>query len=177
MIDHLIHGKPLPQCVLPAPIAKELESAGMSLRAYQLEGITWLQFLQQVKLNGALCDDMGLGKTLQALVAVAISHHRAKCADASARPVSLVVCPSTLVDHWLAEIRKFFPLQKMLKGSSFAGKSKQKLRIEMDEEYNVVVISYSDLRREVEILSKREWHQCILDEGHLMKNPKTGKAT
>lgn len=175
VIDHLIHGKPLPQCVLPAPIAKELESAGVSLRAYQLEGIAWLQFLQEVKLNGALCDDMGLGKTLQALVAVAISHHRAKCADASARPVSLVVCPSTLVGHWLAEIYKFFPLQKMLKGTSFAGTSKQKLRLEIGEEYNVVVISYSDLRREVNILSKREWHQCILDEGHLMKNPKTGK--
>jgi hypothetical protein len=177
VIDHLIHGKPLPPCVLPAPIVKELISAGVSLREYQMEGISWLRFLQQVKLNGALCDDMGLGKTLQALVAVALSHHNAICADASAKPVSLVICPSTLVGHWLAEIRKFFPLQQVLRGVSFGGSPKHKFGLEMGEEYNIIVTSYSVLRKEVKILSQRQWHQCILDEGHLMKNPKTGKVS
>jgi len=54
VIDHLIHGKPLPPCVLPDPIVKELSVAGISLRDYQMEGITWLVFLQKVKLNGIL---------------------------------------------------------------------------------------------------------------------------
>ena len=35
------------------------------LRAYQLEGVTWLQFLANYGLNGILADDMGLGKTVQ----------------------------------------------------------------------------------------------------------------
>ena len=39
-------------------------------------------------------------------------------ADESARPISLVVCPSTLVGHWLAEILKFFPQQTKMKGTS-----------------------------------------------------------
>jgi hypothetical protein len=54
VLDHLIHGKPLPPCVLPASIVKELNAADISLRDYQMEGIAWLQFLQQVRLNGIL---------------------------------------------------------------------------------------------------------------------------
>jgi TATA-binding protein-associated factor len=108
---------------------------------------------------------------------VALSHHNAICADASAKPVSLVICPSTLVGHWLAEIRKFFPLQQVLRGVSFGGSPKHKFGLEMGEEYNIIVTSYSVLRKEVKILSQRQWHQCILDEGHLMKNPKTGKVS
>ena len=44
-------------------LAPEIE-----LRAYQMEGISWLGFLIKYNLNGALCDDMGLGKTLQTLI-------------------------------------------------------------------------------------------------------------
>lgn len=54
VIDHLIHGKPLPPCALPVPILAELDSAGVSLRGYQMEGVTWLRFLQHVQLNGIL---------------------------------------------------------------------------------------------------------------------------
>lgn len=54
VIDHLIHGKPLPPCILPDLIMEELNEAGISLRDYQMEGIAWLRFLQQVRLNGIL---------------------------------------------------------------------------------------------------------------------------
>jgi TATA-binding protein-associated factor len=117
---------------------------------------------------------MGLGKTLEALTAVALSHHGAVRADTSAGPVSLVVCPSTLVGHWLAEIHKFFPGQKVLRGTSNIGRLKQWSET---TEFNMVVVSYSILRREIDNLSKINWHYCILDEGHLLKNPKTGTST
>lgn len=32
---------------------------GVSLRSYQLEGISWISFLAQYGLHGILCDDMG----------------------------------------------------------------------------------------------------------------------
>lgn len=44
-----------------------------------------------------------------------------------------------------------------------------------EDGFNIVVVSYATLRREVKVLSKAQWHYCILDEGHLLKNPKTGK--
>ena len=37
------------------------------LRNYQLEGLNWLNFLDEFKWGGILTDDMGLGKTLQIL--------------------------------------------------------------------------------------------------------------
>ena len=54
VIDHLIQGKPLPHAKLPEAIAKSLRSADVTLRDYQLEGISWIHFLQSVNLNGAL---------------------------------------------------------------------------------------------------------------------------
>jgi TATA-binding protein-associated factor len=113
-----------------------------------------------------------IGKTLQALSAVALTHEEAARADASSKPVSLVVCPSTLVGHWLAEIRKFFPRQSVLRGSSNICKRNKGAVVDVD--CNIVVISYSILRREAAALSNIKWHYCILDEGHLLKNPKTG---
>ena len=37
------------------------------LRAYQKDGLAWLNFLQDFSLGGCLADDMGLGKTVQVL--------------------------------------------------------------------------------------------------------------
>ena len=60
VIDHLIHGKPLPPCVLPESIMNELNEADVSLRDYQMEGITWLRFLQKVRLNGILAGELAI---------------------------------------------------------------------------------------------------------------------
>jgi SNF2 family DNA or RNA helicase len=37
------------------------------LREYQKRGVSWLQYLEQLGLNGCLADDMGLGKTVQVI--------------------------------------------------------------------------------------------------------------
>jgi TATA-binding protein-associated factor len=58
VIDHLIHGKKFPPCDIHPTILESLKNAGIVLRNYQLEGISWLRFLQRVKLNGALCDSV-----------------------------------------------------------------------------------------------------------------------
>ena len=62
VVHHLILGKPLPPVGLPEVLKYELVTSGVKLRPYQVEGISWLKFLADVGLNGALCDDMGLGK-------------------------------------------------------------------------------------------------------------------
>ena len=36
-----------------------------TLRPYQIEGLSWLQFLREHGLSGVLADDMGLGKTVR----------------------------------------------------------------------------------------------------------------
>ena len=59
VVRHLILGKPLPPSELSDAILSELLKSGTILRPYQMEGITWMNFLRDVRLNGALCDDMG----------------------------------------------------------------------------------------------------------------------
>jgi hypothetical protein len=59
VIDHLIFGKSLPPYRLPIALVQALRKKDITLRNYQQEGISWLQFLQSVNLNGALCDGKG----------------------------------------------------------------------------------------------------------------------
>ena len=133
--------------------------------------MSWIRFLQSVNLNGALCDDMGLGKTLQALIGIGLAHSR------NQNPVkSLIICPSTLCGHWVNEILRFFPNEQYFRVLRYDGVSKKR-RTCWDRDFekvNLIVTSYSILRQDVEIFTDRVWSYCILDEGHLLKNPKTG---
>jgi len=169
VVDHLIHGKPLPPYSLPQQIKESLLKGGISLRPYQMEGVAWLRFLQSVHLNGALCDSMGLGKTLQALIGVAISHIDGEV-NSKDSPQSLVVCPSSVVGHWAAEIEKFFPDRCVFRSLALMGSGTERKNLWKTHFKccNIVVTSYSTLRSDVDLLSKPLWRFCILDEGHLL---------
>lgn len=56
VVDHLIHGKPLPSYSMPSTLNTSMKD--VKLRSYQKEGITWIRFLASVNLNGVLADDM-----------------------------------------------------------------------------------------------------------------------
>jgi superfamily II DNA or RNA helicase len=179
IINHLIHGKKLPPYEIPEIVSKHLIDSGIVLRDYQLEGISWLRFLQQVKLNGALCDSMGLGKTVSALIAIALSHlDEASNQSIDKTRKSLIVCPSSIVGHWMNEIKKFLPNNPGLRSIGVSGTVSQRRTIFDSElkQCNLVVTSYAVMRSEIEKLSKLDWTYVVLDEGHLLKNPKTATA-
>ena len=172
VIDHLIFGKPLPPCKIPRDIENCLVTAKVKLRKYQIEGVSWLHLLQTVNINGALCDSMGLGKTLQALIGVAMAHSKHR--RDNKEPISLVVCPSTIVGHWFSEIRKFFPGNQIFRPLCVDGDASGLMEA-LSSGLNIVVTSYSVLRKHIKTLQNLEWLYVVLDEGHLLKNPKTGK--
>ena len=120
-----------------------------------------------------------IGKTLQSLVSVALAHFDTGTlpADQSTNLRSLVVCPSTLVGHWVAEIEKYFPGQRIFRVLALSGNrsGRQALWWNMSTHTNIVVTSYAVLRSDIEYLERESFCYCILDEGHLMKNAKTGK--
>ena len=92
--------------------------------SYQQAGLDWMNFLRVYQLHGILCDDMGLGKTLQSICILASEHAERKEAYAKSQNPSmhigyiackfmlgfiedqhlpsLVICPSTLQNHWFA---------------------------------------------------------------------------
>jgi len=176
VIDHLIHGKKLLPCEIHPEIANALRDGNITLRNYQREGISWLRFLQRINLNGALCDSMGLGKTLQALLGVSLAHM--DYADSEMEAKSLVICPSSIVGHWVNEVERYFPRHSIFRAFAFIGNNQQRnlmLKNKL-ESCNLVVTSYEVLRSEVRALSKIDWTYCVLDEGHLLRNPKTATA-
>ena len=146
------------------------------LRSYQQDGVNWLHFLNKYHLHGILCDDMGLGKTLQTICIVASDHHqraeefaKTQAADVRRLP-SLIVCPPTLSGHWQQEIKAYAPF---LSVTAYVGPpAERKAMREKLGETDVVVTSYDVCRNDTEVLEKHSWNYVVLDEGHLIKNPK-----
>jgi TATA-binding protein-associated factor len=147
-----------------------------TLRSYQQDGVNWLAFLNRYHLHGVLCDDMGLGKTLQTLCMLASDHHNraeefAKTQSPDSRRLpSLVICPPTLTGHWKQEIKTYAPF---LNAVTYAGPPSERgpYRSQLATA-DVVITSYDIARNDVEILFPIAWNYCVLDEGHLIKNPK-----
>jgi TATA-binding protein-associated factor len=146
------------------------------LRSYQQDGVNWLAFLNRFGLHGVLCDDMGLGKTLQTLCIVASDHHmraeeyaKTQAPDQRRLP-SLIVCPPTLSGHWQQEIRQYAPF---LKTVPYVGNPAERGRhMNSLESADVVITSYDVCRNDSQVLAPISWNYCVLDEGHLIKNPK-----
>ena len=146
------------------------------LRSYQQEGVNWLAFLNRYHLHGILCDDMGLGKTLQTLCIVASDHHlraeehaKTHASDVRRLP-SLIVCPPTLSGHWQQEIMQFAPFLSCL---AYVGTAQDRSRLtDQLGKTDIVITSYDICRKEIEVFATLSWNYCVLDEGHLIKNPK-----
>jgi hypothetical protein len=130
----------------------------LQLRPYQKAGIAWLCFLARYQLHGILADDMGLGKTVQALCSISNS-----LARANGRP-SLIVCPSSLVHHWISEATTLF---NVFSPVAYEGSAKERREVSLSElkkRHNLIVVSYETLRKDVAKFEATEFLYCILDE-------------
>lgn len=149
----------------PKEIPNEIQA---TLRTYQIDGISWLERLRQMHLNGILADDMGLGKTLQAITAVSQQNIE------DPKALSLVVCPTSLVHNWKEEFVKFNPRLKVL---PVDGTPVQRKKLLNDlKNYNVVITSYSLLQKDIEIYKEFSFAYTILDEAQHIKNRGTRNA-
>ena len=132
-----------------------------TLRPYQKAGYDWLQFLNQYQLGGCLADDMGLGKTVQTLALLQSQK------EGGAEAASLLVMPTSLVYNWQKEAKKFTPKLRVF---NYTGVNRTK-DIGQFQGYDLVITSYGIIRRDLEILTKYNFHYIILDESQAIKNP------
>ncbi|MFW5819792.1 MAG: DEAD/DEAH box helicase [Bacteroidota bacterium] len=152
-----------------------------TMRPYQVEGFTWLWYLQQNNLGGCLADDMGLGKTLQTLCLLlknkeeytTQNSHRGESfqqdlfSAQDENSTSLIVVPASLVHNWVNEVKKFAP---SLKVYEHIGSQRSK-NIHSLNRYDVIISSYHTVRQDIEQLSSFPFHYVILDESQVIKNP------
>lgn len=184
-IEQLLNPKKLKNTTIPFKFNAQL-------RTYQQEGLNWLDFLNRFNLHGILCDEMGLGKTLMTISIVAIDHWRADQMKTTVdgeqvrfKP-SLIVCPSTLTNHWQYEIRKFLPdqdcaLRSILYGGSQNDRMQTRSTLvkcikagnEAGSKFNLLITSYDMIRNDIDFFKDIQWNYCVLDEGHIIKNGKT----
>jgi len=104
-----------------------------------------------------IADEMGLGKTIQAIATLEYIPNSYP---------AVVVCPPNLVLNWKSEFAKWLPQRKIVTVTN---------RSEFpDEEYDVLVIGYSNISTWVSRLLKHPSY--VFDESHYAKTP-TAKRT
>ena len=84
----------------------------------------------------------------------------------------LIVCPTTLVFNWLAEVKKFTPEIKIL---ALHGPDRH-ARFSEIADSDIVVTSYALIRRDAEKYRGLEFDTVVLDEAQHIKNRQTQNA-
>lgn len=145
-------------------VPKEVKA---TLRAYQVDGVRWIERLRMMFLNGILADDMGLGKTLQAIVALTqvMAHKSSK---------ALIVCPTSLLYNWKEEFAKFNPKVRVTVVDGIP--TNRKKIIEQARNFDVMVTSYTLLQKDIEHYKTINFSYVILDEAQHIKNRGTRNA-
>ncbi|HBI22432.1 MAG TPA: helicase SNF2, partial [Legionella sp.] len=133
------------------------------LRPYQLEGLTWLNLLCDVHVGGILADDMGLGKTVQML---ALLQHRWVNQPHTTPQTILVICPKSVIMHWLAQVQNLvprLPCRMLHSRDVFAGERQP-------TQHQLLLASYGLIRHHIKMLSTWRFDLLILDEAQMIKN-------
>ena len=111
---------------------------------------------------------MGLGKTLQAITYIASAWNKDNNAT------FIVVCPSSLLYNWQDEIENFCPELNTL--MILGNPNDRKEQIAKCVNYQVVLVSYPILRRDIELLKEISFDTAFLDEAQFIKNPNSRNA-
>lgn len=134
-----------------------------TLRNYQLQGVSYLNFLSDYGFGGILADEMGLGKTIQTL---AFLQHMV---NAGCEGPNLIVVPTSVLPNWDREAEKFVPELKRL--IIYGTRREGMFRKVADSD--LVITTFALLRRDLEELEKHYFNSVILDEAQNIKNPNT----
>ena len=154
--DNIRHFKEVKQIETPAGL-------NASLRPYQIQGISYLNFLDEYGFGGILADEMGLGKTIQTLAF--IQHMKNK----GAAGPNLIVVPTSVLPNWDREAEKFVPdLNRVIVYGTRRENIFRKIA-----DADIVITTYALLRRDLEELEQYEFNAIILDEAQNIKNPNT----
>ncbi len=143
------------------------EGLHAELRPYQLEGVSWLQFLREQGLAGVLADDMGLGKTVQALAHLLIEKEAGRLLHPA-----LIIAPVSLLGNWRREAAKFTPSLRVL---LLHGAARHEAAQDIAQA-DIVLSPYSLLPRDKERWLAQRWSVVVLDEAQNIKNAHTDAA-
>lgn len=147
---------------------------GRLIKPYQVSGTKWMIERDESRdmKGGILADDMGLGKTAQTLYMIVhgcLKHLEAGLEGAA--PPTLVVCPLSVVGQWVAETSRFTSLVPMV----YARRTDKAFRAQLAmQRPDIVICTYGVFQQKTScVLDRMEWGRIVLDEGHVIRNPKS----
>ncbi|AAS51512.1 ACR286Cp [Eremothecium gossypii ATCC 10895] len=154
----------------------KLLAPDIELKDYQQTGLNWINLLYQHNLSCILADEMGLGKTCQVISFLAYLKEQNHTGP------HLVVVPSSTLENWLREFKKFCP---QLKIEPYYGSQQERAELrdileENDGQYDAIVTTYnlaSGNKADVSFLKNRQFNVVIYDEGHMLKNSMSERFT
>ncbi len=149
-----------------AKAPRKAKALTAKLREYQRSGFAWLWQLHVNRMTGILADDMGLGKTVQALALLT------KAKEEEGQAPNLIVCPTSVLSVWKQEVQKWAPTLSVLVWHGTDRAENRRLLKKTD----VIVTSYSILRRDIDELCKIRFRYVALDEAQYIKNWTTSTA-
>ena len=141
------------------------------LRDYQKRGLSWIQYLESLELNGCLADDMGLGKTIQ--VIARLIHEREEKAEP--KP-TLLIAPTSVLGNWQKETARFAPHLRAMIHHGSAREKEKKAFLDACAEQDLVISSYALARRDEKLFNAQEWERIVLDEAQNIKNPQAAQT-
>jgi hypothetical protein len=135
---------------------------GQELKPFQHAGVAYAVYQNQDGKGTFIADEQGLGKTVQAIVAAKVHADIFKY-----EPKILIVCKNALKGNWEHEINMFAPEWdvQVLAGTRPYHMTSQ-----------VAVISFNLLGRWADALVAEGFTSLIIDESHVVKDPKTGQT-
>ncbi len=155
------------------PLVPQPDGFRGTLRPYQVNGLSWLAFLQRLGFGACLADDMGLGKTIQ--IIALLQWERQSAPQAAGPGPTLLVVPTSVVDNWKRELARFAPELRVMihhgldrtQGDPFVTRALL---------HDVVITTYSLVYRDEALLGRIEWWRVCLDEAQNIKNPTTRQS-
>ncbi|MBW4498896.1 MAG: DEAD/DEAH box helicase [Scytonema hyalinum WJT4-NPBG1] len=154
----------------------ELRQLQGNLREYQKRGVSWLQYLERLGLNGCLADDMGLGKSVQVIARLVQERDEGDEGVTSSVMPTLLIAPTSVVGNWQKEIVKFAPhLKTMVHHGSNRIQQQADFKA-ASLQHDVVISSFTLARKDEKLLGSVNWQRVVLDEAQNIKNPKAAQT-
>ncbi|KAF2789501.1 hypothetical protein K505DRAFT_284337 [Melanomma pulvis-pyrius CBS 109.77] len=136
--------------------------------------------------GGILADDMGLGKTIQVISLIMADRalgrrHKDTC------NATLILAPVSVMSNWSTQMKKHIKEKYALRVMFYHGTRKQPITPKSIGDYDVVISTYDSVSSEWHSQKSEKlprasgvfsvkWRRVILDEGHIIRNPKAKKT-
>ncbi|KAI8822380.1 SNF2 family N-terminal domain-containing protein [Fimicolochytrium jonesii] len=151
-----------------------LINPALTLKSYQLVGVSWLYMLHGKGLGGILADEMGLGKTAQVISFLALLKQHGH------QTRHLIVVPTSTLENWLREFARWCPnlVVRPYHGSQNERYGLQEQYMDEVDGIDVFVTTYTlatGQKPDRAFLRRLNCTSLILDEGHMVKNMESAR--